>query len=201
MELAERWPLTEAGEVRDALIRAYGDTPRGYHDLRHLTEVLDRLEELSTHGERFSRQPVQLAAWFHDGVYDGRPGAEQRSADWARTALTGVVEPQVVDEVERLVLLTADHAVGVGDRNGAALCDADLAILAAPLDRYAAYASDVRREYVHLSDREFAEGRAAILRRLLGRGPLFASAYGRDQWERAARANIDRELARLPDVG
>ena len=31
--------------VRDALLAAYGDGARGYHDLRHLTEVLDRLDE------------------------------------------------------------------------------------------------------------------------------------------------------------
>ena len=197
MDLSQRWPVARADTVRDALLEAYGDTARGYHDLRHLTEVLERLEELASNGEPFDALPVQLAAWFHDGVYDGRPGAEERSARWASEALAGVVDQGVAAEVERLVLLTADHQVGEGDLNGAALCDADLAILAAPRVRYAAYAADVRREYGHLTDGEFAEGRADVLRGLVGRRALFATTYGRDQWEAAARVNIAEELLAL----
>jgi predicted metal-dependent HD superfamily phosphohydrolase len=178
------------------LLQAYGDPARGYHDLRHLAEVLDRLDELSSNGVRFEPLAVQLAAWFHDAVYDGRPGAEERSASWAREALSDV-EESVGAEVQRLVLLTADHQVRQGDRNGAALCDADLAILAAPHVRYSAYADDVRREYAHLTDTEFVRGRAAVLRGLAGRGRLFATPYGREHWQPAARANIARELGEL----
>ncbi len=195
--LRERWPLPEATDVRDALLVAYGDEQRGYHDLRHLAEVSDRLEELASHGEPFQWLPVQLGAWFHDAVYDARPGAEQRSARWAYEALNGVVDRAVAVEVERLVRLTADHQVEDGDRNGAALCDADLAILAAPQSRYSTYAADVRREYSHLPDRDFSAGRAAVLGDLQARRPLFATTYGRHHWEPPARANIARELAEL----
>lgn len=197
VELAERWPLAGADVIRDELLGAYGDAARGYHDLRHLSEVLDRLDELCSNGERFDLLPVQLAAWFHDAVYDAQPGAEQRSADWAHEALAPLVERTAAAEVQRLVLLTADHQAAEGDCNGAALCDADLAILAASHARYAAYAADVRREYSHLTVSEFSKGRATVLRRLSSRRSLFATRYGRDRWEAAARANITRELAAL----
>ena len=201
MELEQRWPLPEADAIRDALLAAYGDAARGYHDLRHLTEVLDRLDELASNEERFEPLPVQLAAWFHDAVYDGRPGAEERSASWAREALAGAADAATTAEVVRLVLLTADHRAPTRDENGAALCDADLAILAAPRTRYDVYATDVRSEYAHLTDSEFATGRAAVLRGLVGRRPLFATTYGREHWEPAARANIERELAELDGGG
>lgn len=197
VELAERWPLDAADGVRDAVLAAYGDEARGYHDLRHLTEVLDRLDELTSVGERFEPLPVRLAAWFHDSVYDGRPGAEERSAQWARDALAGLVEQAVVDEVARLVLATSDHLVSSGDLNGAALCDADLAILAGAPDRYQAYTADVRREYAHLTDDEFAAGRREVLRSLSGRPSLFVTNHGRQRWEPRARANLERELAEL----
>ena len=197
MTPADRWPLDGQDALRDALLAAYGDAGRGYHDLRHLAEVLDRLDELATHGERFRALPVRLAAWFHDAVYDGRPGDEERSARWAEVALAGVVEPSVAAEVVRLVLLTAGHRVTDGDDDGAALCDADLAILAAPRDRYTSYTADVRREYAHLGDDEFAAGRSAVLRDLAGRRELFATAYGRTHWEPVARANLAQELAEL----
>ena len=50
VDLSDRWPLPDAPEVRDAVLAAYADPSRGYHDTRHLTEVLQRLDELSGQG-------------------------------------------------------------------------------------------------------------------------------------------------------
>jgi predicted metal-dependent HD superfamily phosphohydrolase len=187
----ERWPLAEQGDVRDALVTAYADPSRGYHDTLHLTEVLDRLDELAEAGVAFDATVGALAAWFHDAIYDGERDAEERSAVWAEEAL--VATPYAA-EVARLVRLTETHDPGPDDLAGQALCDADLGILAAPLDRYDAYVTGVRREYAHISDADFATGRAAVLRDLAGRERLFHTAYGREHWESAARANVAREL-------
>ena len=84
-DLADRWPIPALHDVRDALLVAWDRD--GYHDLRHLAEVLDRIDELDRAGERFDRVPVVLAAWFHDAVYDALPDAEERSAQWAGRAL------------------------------------------------------------------------------------------------------------------
>lgn len=191
------WPLPCARELGALLVAAYRHPGRAYHDDRHLLEVLDRLHELSAEGTEFDRMPVLLAAWFHDGVYDGRPAAEERSAAWAAEALPAVVEPQVVEEVVRLVLLTETHRPAEDDANGCALSDADLAILAAPPERYAEYAAAVRREHADLPDDAFARGRSEILRGLLAEPRLFHTTHGRAAWERPARANVARELADL----
>ena len=61
------------------------------------------------------------------------------------------------------MLLTATHDVADDDRDGAVLCDADLAVLAAGAARYSSYVEGVRREYGHLDDATFADGRAAVL--------------------------------------
>ena len=140
---------------------------------------------------------VVLAAWFHDAVYDGQPDAEKRSAAWAAEALPTLVEPDVVDEVVRLVLLTEDHRPADDDVNGCALSDADLAILAAPAERYPEYVAAVRAEYAHVPDDLFAAGRAEILGDLLAKPHLFHTAYARDAWEATARANVQDELATL----
>jgi len=188
------WPLGDSlAEVRDELRTAYATT-RGYHDIRHLAEVLDRVDELAAAGETFDALAVRLAAWFHDAVYDGRPGAEERSAQWAVDALRG--RPEAV-EVARLVRLTEHHRPQPDDANGCVLSDADLAILAAEPERYAEYVADVRREYAHVPDDLFAAGRAAVLRDLLAKPSLFHTAHARGQWEARARANVERELAAL----
>ncbi len=196
VELTEQWPLPDAEPLRDELLTAYGDPGRGYHDLRHLAEVLGRLRELERAGVEFAEPEVRLAAWFHDAVYDGRPGAEERSARWAEAALTGLPREQVA-EVARLVRLTEHHRPADDDRNGCALSDADLAILASPAPRYAEYVADVRREYAAFSDADFRRGRSAVLRELAGKSSLFHTSYARRHWEPAARANLERELAEL----
>ncbi|MGW4792062.1 HD domain-containing protein, partial [Nonomuraea sp. NPDC004297] len=141
---------------------------------------------------------VRLAAWFHDAVYDGRAGwDEERSAHLALARLPGCGVPAGrVTEVARLVRLTAAHeTLGPGDRNGAVLCDADLAVLASP--GYGDYTRAIRQEYAHVPDADFAAGRSAVLRRLLATPSLYRTSRARGLWEERARANMTQELARL----
>lgn len=195
MSLAERWPLEGGGDLRDELLAAWGSGERGYHDLRHLAEVLDRLADLGCSDSR-----VLLAAWFHDAVYDGRPEAEERSARWAEDALPSLgLSAEEVAEVARLVRLTEDHRPAPGDASGEALTDADLAILAADDARYAEYVAGVRAEYAHVPEPDFAAGRAAVLSDLLAKETLFHTAVARERWEERARENLARELADLAD--
>ena len=197
MDLSDRWPLPGSGALRDDLLAAYADPARGYHDTRHLHEVLTRLEELAAAGAVATPLAVGLAAWFHDGVYDGERDAEERSASWAERALAGVVADDVVAEVARLVRLTETHLPEDDDPGGGALSDADLAILAAEPGRYAEYVAAVRREYAHLDEDVFRDGRARVLRGLADKPHLFHTAYARERWEAAARANLQRELVEL----
>lgn len=194
MTLSQRWPLPDAPALRDRLLEAYGGPDRGYHDLRHLAEVLDRLDELAAAGTPFDRLVVTLAAWFHDAVYDGRSGAEERSAVLAEQELTDLPAEQVA-EVARLVRMTEHHHPAPEDPNGCALSDADLAILAAEPDRYAEYLHDVRREYATLTDEQFRHGRNAILRDLAAKDALFHTTHARSHWEHRARVNLERELS------
>ena len=178
------------------LLRRWSAPSRGYHDRDHLVEVLERLDEI---GDAAATAPTtRLAAWFHDAVYEGRPGQDEAdSAELARRELVAVGAPDdVADRVAALVLVTAGHDAG-DDAHAQALCDADLAVLAAGRERYAAYVAGVRSEYAHVPDDDFRAGRAAVLADLLGREDLFRTAHGRRHWDAAARANLTRELAEL----
>ena len=197
MDLPQHWPLPQAADLRDDVLAAYAEPSRRYHDSRHLAEVLDRIEELRAEGERFDPLTVTLAAFFHDAVYDGERDAEERSAAWAEDALGAHLEADVVAEVARLVRLTETHDPEPDDLAGRVLSDADLAILAAPADRYAEYAATVREEYQHVSDEEFRVGRAQVLEGLLEKESLFSTPYARISWEAAARANIAAEMETL----
>ena len=141
-----------------------------------------------------AREAVLLAAWFHDAVYDGQGDAEERSARLAEESLGA--SPLAL-EVARLVRLTEQHRPADDDVAGQVLCDADLAILAAAPERYASYVAGVRAEYAHIPDADFEAGRASVLRDLLEKPTLFHTPAARDRWERAARANVRRELDEL----
>ncbi|MGH3353863.1 MAG: HD domain-containing protein [Nocardioides sp.] len=197
MELPQHWPLPDATDLLGDVLAAYDDPTRRYHDSRHLGEVLDRIEELREEGERFDPLTVALAAFFHDAVYDGERDAEERSATWAEDALSTYLDADVVAEVARLVRLTETHDPAPDDHSGRVLSDADLAILAAPAERYAEYAATVREEYEHLSDEEFRVGRTQVLERLMEKESLFSTPFARISWESAARANISAEMETL----
>jgi predicted metal-dependent HD superfamily phosphohydrolase len=189
--LAGRWPLADHLDLRDDLLAAW-DRP-GYHDLLHLTEVLDRLDQLAAAGAGFDRTAVGLAAWFHDAVYEGAEDDEERSARWAEQALP---EAYAV-EVARLVRMTVHHRPDDDDPAGCALSDADLAILAAPRERYDDYVAGVRADFAHVGEADFSAGRAAVLADLAAKPHLFHTSQARRLWEAAARANLERELTEL----
>jgi predicted metal-dependent HD superfamily phosphohydrolase len=177
----------------------WAEPHRHYHTPAHLRAVLATVDEAIDHAD--DADAVRLAAWFHDAVYDPHAtGAENEaaSAGLAVAVLSVLGLPAGrVEEVRRLVLVTAAHAPEPGDRDGELLCDADLAVLARPAADYDAYAAAVRREYAHVDDAAFRAGRAAVLRRLLDLPALYRVPALAARWEQPARANLARELAAL----
>ncbi|MDT7839163.1 HD domain-containing protein [Streptomyces justiciae] len=181
----------------DDLLRRWQEPQRRYHTVEHLAAVLDRIDVL----EEYADDPnaVRLAAWFHDAVYlPERSTNEERSARLAERALPEAGVPSATTaEVARLVRLTVTHDPADDDRDGQVLCDADLAILAAPPSAYAAYTAAVREEYHFVPNEAFREGRSAVLRQLLGLPRLFRTPYGAAEWEATARYNLAAELEML----
>ena len=198
--LLPRWTALFPGHDVEAagqdLLDRYAEPVRRYHDRVHLAEVLAAVDLLAEHARDLTA--VRLAAWFHDAVYDPRRGDnEAESARLARTVLPAYAADHLVAEVARLVELTSTHAVTEDDANGVVLCDADLAILAAPPKRYADYVTGVRAEYAHVEDDAFREGRARVLDGLLSHDRLFHTPVGRRDWEQRARHNVEAELLLL----
>ncbi|MDO5634528.1 MAG: DUF4031 domain-containing protein [Micrococcus sp.] len=203
-----RWErlLPQAPELGEELLQRWGEEHRHYHSRAHLLAVLEALDALAEAGEDLGPDPraVTLAAWFHDAVYAadptrGRGADEEDSAVLAEQRLAGVagVDPETVAEVARLVRLTVHHRPEPGDAAGAALSDADLAVLAGTEADYERYRSAVRRDYAHVTDEQWCAGRAEVLRSLLESPQLFHTRHGHMRWEAPARANLEAELTSL----
>jgi predicted metal-dependent HD superfamily phosphohydrolase len=181
-------------ELREDLLARWSETHRKHHTVTHLHEMLDAIGLLADSGVEFDREAVELAAWFHDAIYEiGRDDNEDRSAELARELLAS---SPIRDEVARLVLVTKTHKVADDDVNGAVLSDADLSVLGSEPLRYRTYAAAVREESADVPDEVFKPARARVLTALLD-GPLFYTAAGRERWEEPARRNIADEIAEL----
>ncbi len=185
-----------AGALFDELAERYGEPVRHYHVLGHVEEVLGWLDVLGEDLE--DRTAVELAAWFHDAVYDPTASDnEDRSARLAVDRLGALGVPDALSgEVARLVRLTRTHRADPADLDGAVLLDADLAVLGSAPDDYDRYRAAIRLEYGFVAETEFRLGRAAVLRSL-AEGSCYRTPTGRDRLEARARANIARELADL----
>lgn len=195
--LMERWNSIFPGheELGLELLERWGGDGRKYHSRTHLLAVLEALDVLTE--PALPARTVSLAAWFHDAVYEGVAGQdEEDSALLAEDRLTAVgLSPADVAEVARLVRLTSSHSPEPGDHAGALLCDADLSVLGGDQQAYARYLAAVREDYAHVSDADFAKGRAAVVRHLLGLDPLFHGERAKALWLDAARRNLSAELA------
>jgi len=185
------------------LLARWNEPHRSYHDERHLEDVLLALNHLEVRGERVMLV-THLAAWFHDAVYAGASGADEAaSAALAHASLSDFgLGTALLQQTGELIVSTApgrrleDPTLPLIH-----LLDADLAIFASPGSRYREYASSVRREYAHVSDTDFAAGRAAILRGYLAQPTIYRTDAAHRLWEDRARANLIGEVDELHRTG
>jgi len=179
------------------LLGRWQEPHRRYHTQDHLATMLRIIDEHADLAD--DPDAVRLAAWFHDAVYAPfQADNEEQSALLARTKLGSLgFSTERTEEVARLVRLTAGHHVEPGDRNGALLADADLAILAAPWEEYLRYTAAVRAEYSAVPEEAFRVGRAQILGQLLDLPALYRVVPARAEWTARAHDNLRTEIALL----
>lgn len=187
----------EARAVGEELLGRWSEPHRRYHTTSHLLSTLRAVDLLQE--EARDPEAVRYAVWFHDAVYEGRPGRDEDESAALAERLLALMgrEPGLITEVARLVGITKDHRPDRWDANGAVLCDADLSTLAGHAEEYLAYTTAVRAEYGHVSDEAFRTGRLQVLRSLLAAPHLFHTPFGRTHWEPRARSNMLAEADRL----
>lgn len=186
------------------LITLWSTPDRAFHNLRHLIDLLTRVDELSEE----TRNPdlVRLAAWYHGAIFSvsadqamHRNGGEDEAASAAlayeELTMAGVSEKNA-NRVSELIMNLRRHDLPTSDIDAAALSDADLGCLAIEPQRYREYSHLIYSEYAHLPLLSYLRTRTTIVRKLLARDRLFASPLGQ-HWERPARENLEAELRRL----
>src|SRR4051794_21640100 len=190
-----------AGKLRDELVHAYAAPERHYHNLAHIEAMLGLMR--SYEHALSDPQSVEIAIWFHDVIYDTRRhDNEEKSAELAASRLSGLLSPDRIALIARMIRATAGHHVPDGfddrqQRDCALFLDTDLSILGSTPDLFTAYEDAVRREYGWVPDALWREGRRKVLQGFLDRPAIYMSPQFRTSHEAAARTNLARSLERL----
>ena len=199
----------QVAELGKSLLQAWEQPHRAYHHSGHLSQMLTDLDRLYAHRTQGSTPlALILAAWFHDAVYEGAPGEDERRSEQLASAsleslvTAGLLTGHELQMVSLLVRATATHELpesanlpaGYEPADIQFFLDADMAILAADSARYRRYLRGVRSEYSHFDDEAFRAGRTTFLRSILGRERIFLSEQALKLWEEPAQANLRAEL-------
>lgn len=178
----------------DRLVEAHAEPHRHYHTPEHVGEVLRVVGRLK------GGPAVQLAAWYHDAVYDPKAkDNEAKSAELVERELAALGLPAEVEKhVGDLVRSTAhfDGTAFTGP-DFDTLHDADLAILGASEVRYARYAADIRKEYAWVPEADYRVGRRTVLEGFLARQRIYRTEVMVAEGEEAARRNMAWEVSTL----
>lgn len=179
------------------LVTAYSGADRFYHNLEHINKVIKTIEQMKFLSLDYIS--VQLAAWFHDVIYDPQTqDNEDKSAEYAESTLNRLKIPQIIIErVKQLILTTKNHQALPSDIDSQILLDADLAILGATEWEYQNYAQAIRQEYSWMSDLDYQIGRQQILHSFLQRERLYLTDYAYTQLEIKANHNLRMEATAL----
>lgn len=174
----------------------YSESHRAYHTWTHIRECLevwDRCPE-----EARDAEALEFAIWLHDAIYRPLyPGNEESSAALASKWLEQCPSPVVDQGVVSELILATRHPVDAKTKDQALLQDIDLHILGAPGRRYAEYEEQIRSEYRGVPGPLFRRRRAQLLEELLRTKSIFHTAWFREQFEAAARRNLEGAVAQL----
>ena len=176
----------------------YSEPGRFYHTATHIAHGL-RLIEMAAH--LLEHPDTVRYAWeLHDVVYaPGRPDNEANSAKVAIEIAEPLGIKEVAESAASLILVTAEHNPQGIDQQ--VMVDADLSILGAPWEQFAAYEANIRKEYEHVEPERFRTGRLGALRRFAKRNSIYSTPLFRGLYETHARENLARSINALEDAG
>ena len=197
-------PPEAIGSAGELLIERWSTPDRRFHNLRHLIDMLARVDELAE--ESHNPDIMRVACWYHGCVFSsdveevirGNGGEDETaSAAFAEADLRHLGVPmETVKRVCSLIVNLKRHMLADDDIDAQALIDADLGTLAVDPQTYTEYVRLLREEYSHIPAEEYLRGRLTIVSRLLDRDHLFHSPLG-ERWEHPARENLAAEQRRL----
>jgi len=195
-DLMEAFGLPNNDDTYEKLIAGYSEKHRAYHTLDHINACFWHLDAIRA--QCLYPEEIELALWFHDVIYKPFSASnEEDSANLAKSFLSqNSVEPEIIDRIYKLIILTKDH-VAPQSRDAKLMLDIDLSILGSEDHIYAQFEKDVRHEYKRVPSFVFKKKRKEILKSFLERPRLYHTPYFFDLLERRAKDNLAWAITQL----
>ena len=192
-------PDNTSKEAFDELIKHYSSNERAYHNLTHISQLLQTAEEFKNQLEDYDA--VCFAIWFHDVIYNTSAGNnEELSAAYAEGKLISFhLSFNKVNAVRTMILATRNHIKCNPESNSdlAYFLDFDLKILGSSLEDYIHYSNQIRKEYHSIPNFLYRPGRKKVLTGFLNVERLYKTDIFFQRYEKQARTNIQTEIAQL----
>lgn len=192
-EFEEIRPLFRTGAL-DALIEAYGEPGRYYHNATHMLMLLRLFARLRD----VANDPVavKIAIFFHDAIYHipmdpQYPPSRDNEERSVKLMNMQALNPQHKSllKAAQIIRSTSTHAQG-WDIDTRLMHDLDLSILASSRQRYARYEQEVRREYEVYPLALYTPARLGQMRAFIERRRIFTLPGLGAIWEARARNNL-----------
>jgi predicted metal-dependent HD superfamily phosphohydrolase len=185
-------------EIFDQISKAYNSKSRHYHNLNHISTLLESAEECRN--KIADPDSLLFAIWFHDIVYKATASDnEEKSALSAQKFLSDLKVPQgKINKVCQMILATKNHMDLPNniDSDTEFFLDFDLKILGAERTAYIEYTKQIRQEYRLIPAFLYKPGRKKVLEKFLKADHLYKTAEFRIH-EKQARENIQFEIEQL----
>lgn len=200
LTLMEQLTLPPSLEVYQQLWSAYREPHRYYHTVEHITDCLQQLDLVKSLAQ--SPAEVELALWFHDAVYQPKAqDNEAQSAAWAIRFLQTAIEvnriPADIQQTIHSHIMATQHQGAAYSSDTTLVVDIDLSILGREADQFEQFEDNIRQEYQWVSAPLYRQKRCAILTSFLDRATIYETVYFQERYEKAARQNLERAIAKL----
>lgn len=172
----------------------YSEKHRAYHNLNHLKELFIQFDAYKT--ELNKPNIVAFSIFYHDIIYKiWNKDNEEKSADFAMTKLSGIINALDIKEIHQQIIATKTHSTTNEDTKW--LMDFDLAILGQSEKTYKEYTQLIRKEYKAIPKIIYKSGRKKVLQHFLNKSFIFATKEYRKLHEDKAKENLHFELKSL----
>jgi predicted metal-dependent HD superfamily phosphohydrolase len=185
----------------EQLFRRYHTLVEEFSTMRPEQGHIESMLEILLNIKSMVRSPAHMiiAVILHDVIYDPRSRTnEADSAAFARTMLILMGVPRhSINSIMRLIMATRHRGTKLRSNDERTIADIDLAGFGKSWDTVLKNSRDVRREFAHVPDDDFAKGHAEFILSLLRRPRIYYTEHFHGLYEERARGNMKMILSEM----
>lgn len=164
-ELLNKWNIKCDVNV---LLAMWNESHRHYHNLNHLNDLINQINENKSKFSEKDYEKLMLAALFHDCVYDPTSNVnEEKSAEFFESCAVDKKNKDI-EEVKQIILDTKSHQPTT--QLSESFSKFDMSIVERDFNQLLDWETGIREEYKSFGE-EYKPGRLRFLESLLDKYP------------------------------